>query len=130
MTPDQATVVTMRLLLEGHSRADITEKLAAEKVKDPRAAITEAMLQFAALSQEPRATRLGFCQEMARELLRRLLEVGDLAGAVNALKEYARLGDVYTEAKGTKKPPAKPGKPEPAEGDELTDLLKLVKAER
>jgi len=124
---EQAVPQVLKQLLDGNSQPDVLEWLASQSVKDPSAVLEQALAAFSAVADQPKSVRLGFCQEACRELMRRMIEVGDLAGALAAVKEYGKLADVYATAKGTKRPAKAedtgPGRPP----DPAAELLELVK---
>lgn len=99
MRKEQAATEARKLLLQGHTPEDIADYLKKEGARDPRRAIREAITAFEALAKIPPEARLGFCQDAARELYRKCLEVGDYAAALKALRELATLTDSYTAAK-------------------------------
>jgi hypothetical protein len=45
----------------------------------------------------PRAVRRGWCLEALRNLYNKLLETGDYAGAIRAVKEIATLSRLYDQ---------------------------------
>lgn len=81
-----------RLLLAGHSLADVTEYLGQEHPKLSTAEVADlANDWFAAAAAIPKETRLGWCLEAHRELYRRMVEIADFAGATRAVIEIAKL---------------------------------------
>jgi len=108
MTKREAVAQTIRNLLAGHSPTDVKEWLAEEaKPFEPEAIIREALEALRLLAAEPADTKLGFCQEAARDLYRRSIEVGDFAGALAALKEFAKLSNLYSAGR-TRRPASPP----------------------
>jgi len=124
MNKRAAVTQTVKMLLDGHSETDIREYLLEYgKPQKPKLIIRAALDNFKTIAAAPKATRLGFCQEAARELYRRMVEVGDYAGALRAIQELAKLTDAYAAAKATKA-----AKPAPkAAPTKTAELLSLVR---
>ena len=91
MNPDILRTVR-GYFLQGAAVADIEEKVKTDWPKEDSANIIRAVLDdFATTGRQSKATIDGFCIDAARDLYRRMLEVGDFAGALSAIKELARL---------------------------------------
>ena len=81
-----------RWIIAGHTEHDIIDAIKATWPKrNPTKLIGDAMMKIANAGQvEPEILR-GWAFEAYREIYRRMLEVGDYAGALAAVKEIARL---------------------------------------
>jgi len=81
-----------RWIIQGHTEHDIIQAVHAQFPKhDPKKLIGAAMLRIADAGQAPPEVLRGWALEAYRSLYRRMLEVGDFAGALAAVKEIARL---------------------------------------
>ena len=79
-------------VLEGNQLQDIEEKIRADWPSEDPAALIEAVLSgFTKTGTQSKEVIEGFCIDAARDLYRRMLAVGDFAGALSAIKEIARL---------------------------------------
>ena len=100
MKKQEATDTAFRLLLEGHQEEDVREWLlenySRRNAHHVLAAVRRKLEAVAAL---PTQARLGLVILSLEELYRRMLEVGDYAGALKARNELARLLDLPTLAK-------------------------------
>lgn len=123
---EEAVSQAMRLLLEGHARADIRELIAkAAPGQDPDRVLRLAVRRFAVIAKEPKQARLGFCQEAARELFRRMMDTGDYAGALRAVQELAKLSDAYSAGKHLTREPDEVDTPDDAAAvQSLLDTLR------
>ena len=90
----EATVKVYGMLLEGHSRPEIEEacknlfpKLNASKL------VGRALGAFEQMPNEPPRILKGWCLEATRDLYRKMLEVGDFAGALRAVSEANKIGE-------------------------------------
>ena len=84
--------VAIRLLLEGNKPADIKELFLIEHKMTPEAAavtIEMAFDHFAVISSLPKKVRHGWCVEATREVCRKMIATGDLAGAIKAIRQVA-----------------------------------------
>ena len=84
-------------LLEGHRDSDI--KQAVESLwpnEDPMALMHAAVDHFAKAADCDRAVVLGWAMEAYRDLYRRLLEIGDFANAMKAVKELVALASKHS----------------------------------
>jgi hypothetical protein len=74
-------------MLQGNSETDILETIATHFPQaEPRALIQEVMIQISNSGNVDPQIVKGFVFESARELYRRMLEIGDFANALKALK--------------------------------------------
>lgn len=85
---DEAVRQVFRWILAGGSGNDIV--LAASKKwpgRDSSPLIVQAMSQITASADADQDTVRGWCYEATRDLYRRMLESGDLKGAMQAVKQ-------------------------------------------
>jgi hypothetical protein len=75
-------------MLEGNRSEDIAQALRAKfPDEEPTALLNAAADHFATVAQADPLVIRGFCLEALREMYRRMVDVGDYAGALKALKE-------------------------------------------
>lgn len=91
--PDPDKVKICRgYFLQGAAIGDILEKCRTDwPGVDLDPIIAEVLETFKREGERPPSVVLGWCLECARELYRKMLEVGDFAGALNALKEIPKI---------------------------------------
>ena len=134
MKKEEAQATTLRLLLEGYSEQDVKDWLreaySARKAPHVLRACTK---QLEASANLPREARLGLILLSLGELYRRMVEIGDYAGALKALKDQSILLGLTTTAKEIEGKIEKDADQEQAEGDEggddisTEDLLEVVR---
>jgi hypothetical protein len=76
------------MILEGNTRPDI--EAAAPSIFpgiDVPKVIDHALARFASVADEPPDVIGGWCLESSRDLYRKMVEVGDYAGALRAVKQ-------------------------------------------
>lgn len=98
MTVSDLTKTIVSAHLEGNSRADILELLAADGVKQPEKAIEKALKELSAItgtSDQDKAWYKG----ALRELYKRNMEISDLKSAHHVLKDMMTLDNMYIGAK-------------------------------
>jgi hypothetical protein len=79
-------------ILEGASEHDVLGEIAAAWPDvDVRPLVVRAMERVARAGEADPALVRGWCIEASRELYRRMLEGGDLQGALRAVKQLAEL---------------------------------------
>ena len=82
------------MLLDGHSRPEIEEACNRLFPKLNAAKLVGASLSaFEQLTNEPPRILKGWCLEASRDLYRKMLEVGDFAGALRAVSEANKIGE-------------------------------------
>ena len=82
------------MLLEGHSRPEIEEACKSLFPKlDAGKLVGTALTAFERLTNEPPRILKGWCLEASRDLYRKMLEVGDYAGALRAIAEANKIGE-------------------------------------
>lgn len=78
--------------LQGASADDVIERITKDwGSKNPRDYIDAVFEAFAQTAAEDEMVARGWCLESARDLYCKMVECGDFAGALNALKEIAKL---------------------------------------
>lgn len=94
--PDPIQIVA-GFMVEGNSAADIIEYLRGQKMTTEEAALIfeQAISGLVRAATLPKAVRKGWCLEALRDLYRKLVASGDYAGALGAVKEIAKLSDIY-----------------------------------
>ena len=121
MTRQQAAVHCLRLMLAGHSEAEVRALL---KKEAPRlkadAVLGEVATHLANVAAQPDDVRRGYCLEAARELYRRMVEVGDFAGALRALQELGKLAQLHQKTAAAA----------PAQGNETVRRAELIRLVR
>lgn len=95
--PDDPIKIVSGFMTEGQSNADIIEYLQENKMTTDEAALIfeQALANFVKAANLPRSVRRGWCLEALRDLYQKLLTTGDYAGAIRAVQEIAKLGDLY-----------------------------------
>jgi hypothetical protein len=89
---DAVLIQVYRWLLAGASKADITETLAKEyPAYNARDLIMTVLESFQSTASTPAEVTYGWLIESNRECYRRLLSLGDVAGALAALKQIHEL---------------------------------------
>jgi hypothetical protein len=92
--PADPLAQTILWLIEGNRVDDVSQALrAAYPGADPAALVARAADHFATIAQADPTVIRGWCLESLREMYRRMVDVGDYAGALKALRElmqYAR----------------------------------------
>lgn len=86
--------------LEGYSRSDIAEALAAEGVKQPEKVIDKALSAVAGMTGTGDQD-VTWYKGALRELYRRNMEISDLKSSHHVLKDMMTLDGVYSDAKRT-----------------------------
>lgn len=82
----------MLWILEGHRDADIKESLAEAYPKEDAGKLIADTLKYLAIVSRSDTTVLrGWCLEAYRELYRKMVDVGDYAGAIRAVKELHKI---------------------------------------
>lgn len=95
----------VRHIVAGHMVADIVELLSAEGVKQPDKMIAEAVEIVLKEKETALDDRLAFAIAAARHVHQKMIEVGDYAGAVNALKAMVAFAkELQTHAGGARSP--------------------------
>jgi hypothetical protein len=91
--PDPAKVkICLGFFLQGAAVDDVFEKCRELWPGIPvEPIVAEVFETFRKSGERPPAVVLGWCLECARELYLKMLEVGDFAGALNALKEIPKI---------------------------------------
>lgn len=84
-------------MVEGQGNAEIVEYLLAENMSPEEAAAVfeQALGAMVKAAKLPRSVRLGWCLEALRDIYRKLVVSEDYAGALQAVKEIAKLTDLY-----------------------------------
>ncbi len=81
-------------LIAGHTTADIRQagakKYPGENID---ALIVSSLDKFADMASADTAVIRGWCLEAYRDLYKRMVAIGDYAGAIRAVKELARMAD-------------------------------------
>ncbi len=79
-------------IINGHTEHDIIAAIRHHwPRRDARKLIGDAMVKITQAGQVAPETLRGWVFEAYRDLYRRMLEIGDYAGALAAVKEIARL---------------------------------------
>jgi hypothetical protein len=82
----------LRWILEGASEYDILEAMQqAWPCADHAAILLAAVDQIRDASRMDRTVVAGFCAEATRDLYRRMVEIGDFAGALRAIRQLREL---------------------------------------
>lgn len=110
-----------RLIVQGHGKADVLEWLKKEHPKEKGEALYKKAVAFFTDHAMNKIERLGFCQESARYLYQKMVEVGDYSGALRAIQEVAKLSDSYETAKSIEDEPGGEGH------NDSEQLLRLIK---
>ena len=91
--PDPARVEqALKWILTGARDADIVEAISTtwpEQALGPL--LAAAMQSLAASAETDNAVVRGFCFEATKDLYRRMVEIGDFAGALRAIKQLHEL---------------------------------------
>ena len=83
---------TVRWLLSGARDADVVEAIRTTWPEQPLPPLLAAAVEDLARSAEyDRLVVRGFCFEATKDLYRRMVEIGDLVGALRAVKMLADL---------------------------------------
>lgn len=92
-TCDEDSVVQVfKWVVAGNSETDIREAL-AEKFpgSDPVKCLTAVMVRLKSSGDADRDVVFGWCVESTRDLYRRMVEIGDFANALRAVKQMSDL---------------------------------------
>lgn len=89
--------VVSGFLVEGHSNADIIEYLHGQSMtaEDVALVFEQALSNFVKSANLPKTVRRGWCLEALRDLYQKLVATGDYVGAIRAVREIAKLSDLY-----------------------------------
>lgn len=121
--PVDPVAMVARMLIAGNSTGDILEYLEANHmtVEAAKFILQEAFNAFVKSARLPAEVRKGWCLDSMRHLYRKMESTGDYSGALSAVKEIAKLADLYP---GTGKTKEKP----PIEGtqDEISTFIDEV----
>ena len=89
---DPATYQTLKWITAGHDEKQIREALAAKYPDaDPAKTLRAVMEHLANVGAADPQVIDGWCFESARDLYQKMVEVGDFANALRAIKEIHRL---------------------------------------
>ena len=85
-------VQVFKWVLAGNAESDIVEALAATYPKaDGTKVMAAVMTQFRESAEIETDVVMGWCIESTRDLYRRMVEIGDFASALRAIKQMAEL---------------------------------------
>lgn len=88
MATDPATQQVIRWLLDGACEADVIDAIGKEfSGADPAALLQAAMKHFELVAGADPLVIRGWCLEAYRELYRKMIDIGDYANALRAVKE-------------------------------------------
>lgn len=91
LKPSEVTQVA-KWIIAGHDASDITEAVRASKFDgEPGPLILAAMGRLKRAANFDPMIMLGWCVEATRELYRKMVESGDYAGALRAVKQMERM---------------------------------------
>ncbi len=94
-TSEQAEQV-FKWVVAGQSEHDIVEGVRSHFGADAKTLLIMAMKRLAQSSRFEEEVVIGWCVEATRELYRRMVEIGDFAGALRAVKQMREMAkDVH-----------------------------------
>lgn len=96
-------VQTQKQIIEGHSKDDIIEFISDSGEEEPEKIFAAALIKFSQHGLAEDAIKKGFACAAVQTLYQKMLEVGDFAGALSALKEFSKLNNLYDKEKGNQK---------------------------
>ena len=98
MTTDTTTPAVrsaIAWILEANNESDIREALAQKHPEaDARATLDAAVQEITAIGDEDPGFTRGWALAATRELVRRMIEIGDFANALRGIKQAAQLADI------------------------------------
>ncbi len=92
-TCDPAAVhQVFKWIIAGHSEHDVRDAIGEAWPKaDPQPLIVAAIQRLADAGEYDAALVRGWCLEATRDLYRRMVEIGDFAGALRAVRDFSRF---------------------------------------
>lgn len=98
MTTDTTTPAVrsaIAWILEAHNDTDILEAIRAKHPEaDPKSTIAEAVAEITSIGDEDPGFTRGWALAATRELVRRMIVIGDFANALRGIKQAAQLADI------------------------------------